>query len=170
MWPAPDLYMNSLTWQRLIFSLLIILKNSSWNNLDLLSCVFLPALYLPLVIFQSTSWGCHHSRNFPCSPGIPEFYPKYFIMKVLVSLQLKLLNSQSLFWTNQVFESLNKSKHWELFHLQSRFREKIRTSYVIGSPLGPDIYILVPMTARMSFLTWSWLSPTPKAASKNLSI
>lgn len=112
--------------------------------------------------------GCCHYKNFPCSLRGPESYFKDLVMKVFMSSSIEVTQVIVGFFvfcffkqTNQVLELLNKSKHWQLLHLQSKFWEKIRFG------------VLKEVSWVLMFTFWSqWLlnkfsnmeliSPTPK--------
>lgn len=121
-----------------------------------------------LVILKLTSWGAATTKTFLVVLGDPSPILKIWSWRFLCLLQLKLLKSLSVFLffcffkqTNQVLELLNKSKHWQLLHLQSKFWEKIRFG------------VLKEVSWVLMFTFWSqWLlnkfsnmeltSPTPK--------
>lgn len=109
-----------------------------------------------LVALQLTRWGWHYSKNFPCSLGSPKFYLIYLSSRrfIFVTPLLKLLKSnQPSLWVIKCIQAL-----WIIL-FAVKVQRRNRDLCVTKSPLGSNVYILVPVTVFNKFSNMELTSP-----------
>lgn len=109
-----------------------------------------------LVALQLTRWAWLYSKNFPCSRGSPKFYLIYLLSQrfIFVTPPWKLLKSnQPSLWVIKYIQAL-----WIIL-FAVKVQRRNRDLYVTESPLGSNVYILVPATVFNKFSNMELTSP-----------